>query len=335
MVEIKMQDYLFQRIREKLRPAESLADVVAGLLFVSNDSAYRRIRGETPLVLEEAKILCDRYGLSLDQLLQSRPDSISLNYTEVANNQQSFHHYLQGILTNLKKLQAAASNEIIYLTKDVPVFYNFLYRPLFSFRYFFWMKSILQDPDFVNKKFSIDCLPKELEELGKEINRVYNSIPSAEIWNSECINSTISQIEYYREAGYFRSSSEIEKVYGSLRSLIEHMRERAESGSKFMPDETSAMKRNNFQFYHNRVVLGDNTIIAVANGRKVLYLSYDVLNYLTTTDEKFCNNVYDKVQMLMRRATVLSRVSEKQRSIFFNSLLKKIPDRLTVNNKPI
>jgi hypothetical protein len=171
--------------------------------------------------------------------------------------------------------------------------------------------------------------------MGKEINRIYNSIPSTEIWNSECINSTVSQIEYYREAGYFRSSSEIEKIYGSLRSLIEHMRERAESGSKFMPEENAAMKRNNFQFYHNRVVLGDNTIIAIANGRKILYLSYDVLNYMTTTDEKFCNNVYDKVQMLMRRATVLSRVSEKQRSIFFNSLLKKIPDRLTVNNKPI
>src|SRR5689334_23341902 len=177
MEEIKIQDYLFQRIRERLKPGESLADVVAGLLFVSNDSAYRRIRGETPLVLEEAKILCDRFGLSLDQLLQSSPNSISLHYTEVSNSQQSFHDYVKGIYANLKSLQAAPGHEIIYLTKDVPVFYNFLYRPLFSFRYFFWMKSILQDPDFVNEKFSIDCLPVEMEEMGKEINRVYNSIP--------------------------------------------------------------------------------------------------------------------------------------------------------------
>jgi hypothetical protein len=335
MIETKIQDFLFQRIREKLRPGDSLADVVAGLLFVSNDSAYRRIRGETPLVLEEAKTLCDTFGLSLDQLLQSKPDSILLNYTEVASNRQSFHHYLEGILSNLKMMATASSREIIYLTKDIPVFYNFLYGPLFSFRYFFWMKSILQDPDFAGIKFSIDCLPKELEEMGKEINRVYNSIPSSEIWNTECINSTISQIEYYREAGYFRSPLEVDKVYGALRNLIDHLRERAETGSKFMPEENSAMKRNNFQFYHNRVVLGDNTIIAVANGKKILYLSYDVLNYLTTTDEKFCNNVYEKVQVLMRRSTVLSRESEKQRSIFFNKLLKKIPDRLTLNNKPI
>ncbi|HWJ89673.1 MAG TPA: hypothetical protein VNR87_01095 [Flavisolibacter sp.] len=335
MVEIKIQDYLFQSIREKLRPGDSLSEAVASLLYVSSDSAYRRIRGETPLVLEEAKTLCDAYGLSLDQLLQSRPDSISVQYTQVANNRQSFQHYLQGILTNLNMLSGAITKEIIYLTKDIPVFYNFLYRPLFSFRYFFWMKSILQDPDFINAKFSVDCLPKDIESMGTEINRVYNNIPSSEIWNSECINSTISQIEYYREAGYFRSSAEIENVYEALRCLIEHMRDQAESGSKFLPGENATMKRANFQFYHNRVVLGDNTIIAVANGRKLVYLSYDVLNYITTTDENFCGNVYEKVQMLMRRATVLSRVSEKQRSIFFNILLKKIPGRIGINNKSI
>jgi len=74
------------------------------------------------------------------------------------------------------------------------------------------------------------------------------------------------------------------------------------------------------------VVLGDNTIMTIVNGKKVLYLNYAVLNYLVTQDETFCNDVYSKLQNLMRRATILSNVSEKQRNIFFNILLKKIPN---------
>ena len=51
------QDFLFQRIKEMLPQHVSMVDVVSEVLHVSSDSAYRRIRGETPLVLEEAKQL--------------------------------------------------------------------------------------------------------------------------------------------------------------------------------------------------------------------------------------------------------------------------------------
>jgi hypothetical protein len=50
---------------------------------------------------------------------------------------------------------------------------------------------------------------------------------------------------------------------------------------------------------------------------------------MVTQDEKLCDEVYSKLRMLMRRATILSNVSEKQRNIFFNILLKKIPHHST------
>ncbi|MGZ8545155.1 MAG: hypothetical protein ACXWV0_07650 [Flavisolibacter sp.] len=321
----QVQEFLFQRIREKLHSNESLVDVVAELLHLSNDSAYRRIRGETPLVLEEARLLCETYSISLDEMLKARPDTVSFSSIQVENNHQSFELYLEGILKNLQYLNAAEQKELIYLTKDIPLFYNFLFRPLFAFRYFFWMKSILQHPDFISIPFSPELLPAHLEATGNKINEAYNSIPSTEIWNTECINSTIAQVEYYREAGYFNSEDDIRIIYNALHDLVEHLRDQAETGSKFLPAENSGMKKNNFLFFYNRVVLGDNTIMTLANHKKTLYLSYDVLNYMITRDEGLCNKVYDQLQMLMRRATILSNTSEKQRNIFFNILLKKIP----------
>jgi len=325
----KLQEYLFQRIKEKLPVEASLADVVSELLHVSNDSAYRRIRGETPLVLEEAKLLCEAFNLSLDQALNSKENSVVFTAFNLNNDNYSFKSYLKDILHNLKVVASFDQKELIYLTKDFSIFHNFLSRPLFAFRYFFWMKSILQHPDFVPLKFSMDILTKDIEDIGEQIIRTYNTIPSTEIWNTECVNSTISQIEYYREAGYFVSDSDLEKIYSSLRDTIEHLRTQADTGCKFYPGENPDYQKSNFQFYYNRVVLGDNTIMTILNGKKILYLNYDVLNYMVTQDETFCNDVYSKLQNLMRRATILSNVSEKQRNIFFNILLKKIPNRST------
>jgi hypothetical protein len=96
MHEAQLQDYLFQRIKEKLSATASLADAVAETLFISNDSAYRRIRGETPLVLEEARTLCARFSISFDEVLHSKSNTVSFLYSKINNQDYSFEKYLQG-----------------------------------------------------------------------------------------------------------------------------------------------------------------------------------------------------------------------------------------------
>ena len=69
MPDYQSQEFLFQRIKELLPPHASLVDTVAEILHISSDSSYRRIRGETPVVLDEARELCQHFKLSLDQIL--------------------------------------------------------------------------------------------------------------------------------------------------------------------------------------------------------------------------------------------------------------------------
>jgi len=61
---------------------------------------------------------------------------------------------------------------------------------------------------------------------------------------------------------------------------------------------------------------------------KTVYLNYDVLDYMVTRDEIFCDQCMEDLNNLMRRATVISQTSEKQRNIFFGILLAKIEDRI-------
>ena len=321
------QEFLFQRIKELLPRHVSVVDAVSEILHVSSDSAYRRIRSETPLVLEEAKQLCDHFHLSLDQLLQVKSGFTLFQTERIHNRHFTFENYLGGILQQLKQVNASPTKEIIYLTKDLPFFHNFLTEPLFAFHYFFWMKSILRHPEFENRCFTMDCLEPEIKKLGADILRVYNDIPSTEIWNTECVNSIIFQVEYYKEAGLFSSAADIKTIYDAAEATVYHLKDQAEHGCKYLQGENPETRKENFKFFYNRITLGDNTIITVTGKIKTVFLNYDVMNYLVTRDEKFCEDSFLELQSLIRRSTLISRTSEKQRNIFFNILAGKIQER--------
>jgi hypothetical protein len=330
MAEKNLQEQLFQAIRESLPPSLSFIDAIAEALHLSTDSAYRRIRGETPLVLEEVKVLCRQFSVSLDQLMQTASDAVVFHPVLVNNLDYTFDHFLSGIIQALQQLAAASQKEMIYMSKDIPLFHYFQFKPLLAFRYFFWMKSILQHPDFVNQTFSMTHITPALERKAIEISKLYKGISSTEIWNSESINSMLAQIDYYREAGYISSLKDVGLLYDALRETLEHVSNQAEWGCKFLPGENSSVQQSNYRLLANQVVIGDNTILVMAEGRKTVYINYDVLNYITTSDAAFCNATYNRLENLMQRATLLSDGNEKQRRVFFNSLLKRIPHYQTV-----
>ncbi|HEX5651985.1 MAG TPA: helix-turn-helix domain-containing protein [Chitinophagaceae bacterium] len=321
------QDFLFERIRELLPQHIALVDAVSDILHVSSDSAYRRIRGETPLVMDEVRQLCNRFNLSLDLLLQVRTGSVLFQDIRINNKNYSYTQYLQDLLGQMEAVNNFFQKEIIYLSKDIPFFHNFYFRPLIAFRYFFWMKSMVQHPDFATLHFDMAYLTPEIESLSTELLKAYHKIPCTEIWNTENINASIAQIEFYKDSGYFNSSEEIRKIYEALEETILHMKTQVEYGCKFMPGENPQTKKSNFNFFYNRIILGDNTIIVTTDRLKTAYLNYGLLNYIVTRDETFCKNCYEDLQNLKKRSTQLSQTSERQRNIFFGILLAKINDR--------
>ena len=327
MSNYQSQEFLFQRIKELLPHQESLVETVAEILHISADSAYRRIRSETPVVLDEAKELCAHFKLSLDQILNVQSGATLFQNIRIDLKNYSYEKYLSGLIKQAQYVDSFNNKEIVYLTKDMPIFHNFYFKPLIAFRYFFWMRNIIQHPDFQNRAFDLNCISPEIEKLSRELAMIYNKIPSSEIWNSESINSAILQIEFYKDSGYFSSAADIKTVYESLEETFIHLKHQVEYGRKFMPKENPESKKDNYKFFFNRVILGDNTVLVVTDKAKTVFLNYDVLNYMYTRDEAFCNPCYDDLQQMMKKSTQISQTSEKQRNIFFNIMLNKIKDR--------
>ena len=324
-----VQQLFFQHVKGNLPGHLSLVDEVADLLNISVDSAYRRIRGEKEISFQEIKILCSHFHVSLDQLLHLDTDSIIFSGRFANNTDFDFHAYLLDILRLLKYINSFERKEILFMSKDIPLFHNFHYPQLTAFKSFFFMKTILQYPGYSKKRFLSDEFTPAIGETCAKIIDAYNNVPSQEIWNFESIHASIRQIEYYKDTKTFASDEDLEKVYECLHKSIDHIEAQVELGCKFAVHEQHAVKRASLRFYINEIVLGDNTYLANLNDSRMVLINHSVLNTIRTRDRYFTESTNEHFQNIIRKSTQISGVGEKERRKFFNVLHEKIEDSRT------
>lgn len=327
MTESNLQKELFAYIKEVLPPHLSLVDILAEMLDISYDSVYRRIRGEKPITLDELKLICEKFNLSLDQVLQLKTDKILFTDPEPAAAVRDFNLYLQGMLQLFSSFNSFKQREILYLSKDVPLFHFFYFKELNAFKAFFWEKSILNNPAYENETFSLKKHPEEASFiLGQKILQLYNEIPSAEIWNYDSINSTILQLEYYRDAGIFDSKEDLNRVVDSLDAMLQHLQKQAEKGQKFLPGAGEAGYKAPYKLYINEIILGNNTIMVEMDGKRTSFINYIVLKYISSSDKRFTDKTFDNFNNLVSRSVMISGTGEKERVKFFNTLRARVQD---------
>jgi hypothetical protein len=323
MPEPTAQQFLFQHLRDNLPANLSLVESVAEVLHISTDSTYRRIRGETLVTMDELKTLCTHFQVSVDQLFNINPGATLFNVVNVNNDALPFDQYLEGIYRQMAHINTFSQREVFYASKDFPLPTFFHIPELLAFKHFFWMKTILNHPAYSKKTFQPQ-LSTDIGDLAASILQVYNQIPSVEILNIECINSTIQQIEFYKDARVFNRAADMTSLYDCLEAMIDHVQKQAEYGTKFINGENPELRTPNFRLFFNQVVLADNTILVKTGTTKTVFLNNGILNYITTRDSNFCENTWIELDTIMRRSTLISSVSEKQRAFFFDSLRKKI-----------
>ncbi len=325
MNDSSLQKDLFNHIKTALPSHVSMVDTLADLLGISYDSVYRRIRGEKPITLDELKLICEHFQLSLDQVLQLHSNKVLFTDSEANETVSSFIQYEKGLIQQLQYFNQFEKKDLRYLCKDIPVFHFSYFKELAAFKAFFWAKSILNEPEFENRNFSLDDFDAaEYFELGKQILDAYNEIPSTELWNYESISSTILQIEYYRDAGIFETTRDMNLVVDAFDDTLEHLQKQVEKGRKFMPGMSEAGYKAPLTFYINEIILGNNSILVSLDDSQTVFINHIVLKYISTTDKKFTAKAFQNFKNLVSRSVLISETGEKERNKFFKSLREKV-----------
>lgn len=314
----------FIQVMKKSVPANMhLAEEVSRALGISADSAYRRLRGETDFTLNETVKLCMHFGIPLEALNSEMEDVVTFRINNILGNGNSFSTYLDSLDRDLTWLAKFDDSMLYYAAEDIPVFYHFFFPRLSRFKMIYWTKSILNVPQYQGMKVEDVELPTDWAEKVAVITPKYQRIPTTEIWNEDTIKSTLQQVKFYWEAGFFSQTDTLLDVLEDLLLLIEMASKQAEVGRKYNPHK-GTFTDTPFSLYISDLMIGNNHVYMSCGERDSSYIGYGSFNYMRTANASFNRQVGGWLDNLIAKSTLVSRVAEKQRNQFFKQALKRV-----------
>jgi len=320
----KIQQELFNLIKSNAAPDLSIIEEISRVLNISTDRVYRRVRGEKEISVDELQALCTHYNISVDRLLNLQPDGFLFQGKFLDESTFSFDKYVDSMVQNLTYFNKFQQKEFHAVLKDIHFFYHFQFREIVAFKDFVYQRNVLQLPEFRNKKFSFSSHPDERFVKQQKVLELYNQMKNVEIWSLETINSMIRQIEYFKDGLIFESVEDAYRLYDAVENLLNHLEEQAALGYKFQYGDPARKPLGEYSLYVNEMQIGNNEYVIVLDGKKIGFIVHSAINYMTTRDVAFTENMYKSMQNFIKRSTLISGVSEKERSRFFRILRDKI-----------
>lgn len=319
-----LQVKFFERLKSSISANISLANEIADILEISADGAYRRMRGESVLSMDELVKLCRHYKIPPDVIATPDDRVASFVFRKMVNDEAGLNEYINNILSDLKVINASNPKQIIYAANDLPIFHQFRFPCYAAFKIFFWQKTILNLASCDGKRFNMSAITPAMSETCKKIAETYIRIPSVEIWHEDTIGSNLKMIEYAWDSGLFSSKEDAFKVCREISELFNSVEKQAEKSSKFIKDEKWAENEGNFTMYQSEFPPSNNHIFVTEGTKKIIYLSHNTFNTMATVNTAFCNEAENWLKNLMRKSLMISGVAEKQRHTFFKNGQAKI-----------
>lgn len=323
-VKSEAQEKLFQKIRTLLTPHISLVDEVSEALNISTDSAYRRIRGEKRLLMEEFLLLSRQFRISADELLQLNTGLVCFNYYRLCEDNYDFEKYLESIHSDLENLSRQENPHIYLIFNELNIFQILLMPVVAAFKFFFWGKSNLSFPGFQDKVFSVDHVTSRMRKLSRDIINLYINIPTVELIASEALSSMLKQLVFYYEAGFFASSDDVRMLCDELLALLNHVKKQAEFGFKFDFGTDPVGDEGNYKLYFNDLVMADNTVVVTSGQTQVCYITANVVNLLVSDNPAFYRQNLQWAKNLTGKSTLISGTAERDRNKYFNIMQDQI-----------
>ena len=318
------QSTIFEIIKRKINGIDSIGNVVGDVLSISQDAVYRRTRGETLLTIFEIEKLCTHFQISLDSLFELNKNKVLFDYQPLAGYDFSMEDYLEGIRDSLRALKKEKNPELIISVNNTPLIQLMNFPHLVRFKLFFWAKTHLQIPELQNELFKYEKTSERNYASGTEILRLYNAIPSKELYDPELLRGFTREIFYYFDAHHFEEPSYALRLLDELDNFLDHLKEQATHGKKFVYGTQVPANGNTFEMYQNETLNSITSIHYQTADYSGLYIAHNFMNFIHTTDVDYIEDSRKVLNKQLANSSIISIVNEKERNNYFFQIKKMI-----------
>lgn len=292
-----------------LRTAAMMAD----LLNISEDSAYRRIKNPRSLKADEMIALAKKFNIDLNQLAQSNANWLSGEYKPLHFETCTAADFYKELESKLDRCVFLPHSQITYGAKEIPFFYYQWFPALSAFKNFIWNREFIKNPKFSNTPFTFQ---NQMESPFVRIAEKYLKVASHEIWSYETIYSTLYQIHHYRECGMFENDDVFQKVLKEYDQLIQLIYQQAEYGVKLNPYIPN-FRGAKFKLYFTPLVNADNSIIFHTVKEKVAMVCSQMSGVVVSDCEQWVNSTEHWLKVCKENGTLMSLTGQGARNRLF------------------
>lgn len=326
-----IQQRLFQAIKAKLNENQSLAFEIADVLKLTNDSAYRRLRGDKQLSLQETQKLCNHFAITPDWFYKNDGDKqiIPFEYHAIQNTSNTFYDQLARIKESFSF--GFANVEMIHISNDLSLFQLLQVPELTAFKLFFWSKTNHSFKELKNEKFSLERYMHYDESINKALRVIvknYLDFPSVDIIGNQAITFFLNQISYYYDSGFFETKDDALILLEKLKELIQHYKKQAELGVKFLFKTDPRPDSPAIKLYANEIMNVNSIILAKVDHMKKTFVTTSGINFLESDSEPFYDVNYEWALNLMKKSIYLTEFSERERNKIFLEIDESINEQI-------
>lgn len=229
------QTYINEKVNETIKNhlAENIniAHFLMGILNISRESAYRRIRNEILYSMQEIVILASKLNFSLDKIFDDVNRAKFLSRKPQVKETSPADNYIEMMRSTLNVIEGKITDQNIrtfYVGNKVPNGLLINFKLLRKLRYIRWIHQTHNLP--INSKFADIIIPSDVEKVHLqyvEANKYIKQITC--IFDENVILAVINTIKFYYRRQLI-TNSEVSEMKKELHALIDRIEETCRIG---------------------------------------------------------------------------------------------------------
>lgn len=305
-----LHEYLVEELRYRIPNSSELINSLGELLFLGKEAIYRRMRGEVQFSLEEASIISEKMGISLDGFsgISDLKRPFIFKISNFAEPQEKDYRMIGEVVDFLEKIKNMPDTEIGTAAKIIPDALHLNHQYITRFFLFKWMYQY-DNADSVKRFEEVKATYRVLEILNKMRDLLPYIKKSYYIFDKKIFENLVDDIKYFNTIGLIDYDS-IQLLKKDILACLDEIELLAAKGMNSVGNRTEIYLSNiNFEAGFAYIKSGNYKLSTIR-----AFTLYDISSNDTITFEKSMQ----WMQSLKRASMLISESSEIERMHFLN-----------------
>ncbi len=305
---IDFSQELVRLLKEKAPAGSNPVDIFMDIIPMKKEAAYRRLRGEIPLDLNEALQVALHLDISLDEMIRKKKKSAfqtNIFHMNSSFSEATYCQTQQEINKGLELLISGDNPILLSAFNKLPESYFFKYDHLCKFRLYKFIYQCRKENHPV--KLSEIVIPTQIRDLEKKRDILGRKSARHTLWQRDIFHVFATDVRYFHEMGLV-TKEDINYLKDDCHTMLDEI-------------ERDLMYGTNSQDKPFHVYLSDSyfdcTYLYVESSLlRSCSINVFGINYYMSREETLCNEMKNWIESLMKYSIMISGTGMMERIKF-------------------